>query len=117
MVVNSVPRIIVEAFGFIPILMAYIVLGLASFSNSERFSDFNNSIVTFYSLMLGDSIGDITLDLMSNIPNTMGAALFALFFVITFVLTFMLTVQTLWVAMIMQDFSIKSKEIKARRKQ
>ena len=37
MIVTAVPRVMTEAFGFILILMAYIVLGLALFSNSERF--------------------------------------------------------------------------------
>lgn len=66
MIIKSFPRIIVEAFGFIPIVMAYIVLGLSLFSNSERYSDINNSIITSFSLLLGDSIHDITIDLMAN---------------------------------------------------
>jgi len=39
MIIKSAPRIIVEAFAFIPIAIAYFVLGMVLFSNSDRYSD------------------------------------------------------------------------------
>ena len=114
MIVTAVPRVIAEAFGFIPILMAYIVLGLALFSNSERFSSLNNGIITSFSLLLGDSIQEITTDLMANGSthhNSLLPSSFAIIFVFTFVLTFMLAVQNIWIAIIMEELEIKSNEI------
>ena len=114
MIVTAVPRVMTEAFGFIPILMAYIVLGLALFSNSERFSSFNNSLITSFSLLFGDSIKDIITDLRANGSfhhNHHLHSSFAVIFVITFVLTFMLAVQNIWIAIIMEELDIKSNEI------
>lgn len=114
MIVTAIPRVIAEAFGFILILMAYIVLGLALFSNSERFSSFNNGIITSFSLLLGDSIQDITTDLIVNGSTHHNSHLpssFAIIFVFTFVLTFMLAVQNIWIAIIMEELDIKSNEI------
>ena len=111
MIVTAIPRVIAEAFGFILILMAYIVLGLALFSNSERFSSFNNGIITSFSLLLGDSIQDITTDLIVNGSTHHNSHLpssFAIIFVFTFVLTFMLAVQNIWIAIIMEELELFS---------
>ena len=103
MIVTAIPRVITEAFGFIPILMAYIVLGQALFSNSERFSSFD--------LLMGDSIQDITKDLIANGSTHQNSHLpssFAIIFVFTFVLTFMLAVQNIWIAIIMEELELFS---------
>lgn len=40
--------------------MMYIMIGMACFTESNRFISFDMSLVTLFALLLGDSVNDIT---------------------------------------------------------
>jgi hypothetical protein len=56
----------IEAVGFIPILVIYIVIGMCYFSQSKLFSNAHIALTTLFSLVLGDSINKITVILVAN---------------------------------------------------
>lgn len=100
---NAFPRIIFEAGGFIPILMLYIIIGMSFFSESNRFISFRISLVTLFSLLLGDSVNDITQDLKTNgISGSIG-----IIYTISFCFCFMLAVHNIWIAIIMEELKKK----------
>ncbi len=94
--------------GFIPILFAFIIIGMTCFGRSMRFSSIDNSLVTLFSLLLGDSVDDITTDLVDNGISSGLAIIYS----VSFTWTFIFAVHNIWIAIICEELTRK-KEINA----
>lgn len=84
---KSFPKIGRHFIGFIPILMAFIVVGMTSFGASQRFATFRDTFATLWSLLLGDSIHDITTDIKNNGISPFLAILYSTGFIVIFILS------------------------------
>ncbi len=96
---GAFPRILVEMIGFIPVLIGFIIIGMTCFGMSYRFATIDMSIITLFSLLLGDSFDDITSDMISNGINKA----IAIIYCITFSWTFIFAVHNIWIAIICEE--------------
>lgn len=90
------PRILIESITFVPVAFAFITIGMTFFGWSVRFSSVKMSVVTLYTMLLGDSIQNVIYDLKNNGLSTF----LAIIYVISFCWTFMLAVHNLWISII-----------------
>ena len=65
-IIKSIPNIILYFFGTLPIFLSFTTFGVVNFPFSERFSSFPRVILSLFGMMNGDSILDITTDLINN---------------------------------------------------
>lgn len=100
---KSFPKIGKHFMGFVPILMAYVIVGLSSFGASQRFATFRDTFATLFSLLLGDSIHDITLDLEENGVSPV----LAILYITSFIVIFILSVNNVMVAIIQDEAEMR----------
>lgn len=93
------PRILIESITFVPVAFAFITIGMTFFGWSVRFSSVKMSVVTLYTMLLGDSIQNVIYDLKNNGLSTF----LAIIYVISFCWTFMLAVHNLWISIIVDE--------------
>ncbi|EAS02783.2 cation channel family transporter (macronuclear) [Tetrahymena thermophila SB210] len=102
----SFPKIGKHFIGYIPILASFIIVGRTAFGGSQRFATMRDSFATLFSLLLGDSINDITHDLEDNgISRPL-----AVIYIVSFIILFILAVNNIMIAII-QDEGSRRKEV------
>ncbi|KAL4480634.1 hypothetical protein ABPG73_016535 [Tetrahymena malaccensis] len=102
----SFPKIGKHFIGYIPILASFIIVGRTAFGGSQRFATMRDSFATLFSLLLGDSINDITHDLEDNGISR----LLAVIYIVSFIILFILAVNNIMIAII-QDEGSRRKEV------
>ena len=65
-IMKSIPNLILYFFGTLPILISFIIFAVANFPYSERFYSFTRVILALFGMMNGDSILDVTNDIIQN---------------------------------------------------
>lgn len=102
----SFPKIGKHFIGYIPVLASFVIVGMTVFGGSQRFATLRDCFATLFSLLLGDSINDITHDIEDNGVSKP----IAIIYIVGFIILFILAVNNIMIAII-QDEGSRRKEV------
>ncbi len=96
---HSVSNVIPFFIGIMPVFIAFIFLGLCLFWNSERFTNVTDVMKALFSIVNGDSVYDIIVDLTdkSNFFGQIYGFLFTILFIVVVMNVFQAIIQEAYV--------------------